>query len=267
MSGRLFLVLAFAVTCSLRADLSLAQTLLLPQNAAFTPSNSSNGPVTVSGNTTGSLGNLCSSQAGILTALQGAASNSDRAGLNLAIPAGLTDATSLQQVAQVIANLKLSYHITNILHVCDGLHVLCIRLTCTRCSYGVGLPHGICSLLPVRLNIRLVVTADCVALHHHIPVAFHCQVAGSQQRKWHCHQHLLRQERPFVKLQRHRHCYPKSRYFVQPGLLRLVTGTPLQHFAHSKPWVKTAWMCCADSQQPESLRCALLSVNSWRAYV
>ena len=101
MFVRATLALSCAFICSLQANLAFAQTLLLPRNAAFTPSNSSTGPVTVSGNTTGSLGNLCSSHAGIQTALQAALSGQDSAGLNLVIPASLTSPAGLHQVAEV----------------------------------------------------------------------------------------------------------------------------------------------------------------------
>jgi len=61
----------------------------------------------VSANTTGSLGNLCSSQAGILSLLQGAAGNQSAANaatvasLNVTIPTNLSNSIATQQIAQV----------------------------------------------------------------------------------------------------------------------------------------------------------------------
>lgn len=58
-------------------------------------------PLAISANITGSLGNLCSSQAGVLSLIQGSAADQDRAGLAVAIPADLTNAVAVQQIAQV----------------------------------------------------------------------------------------------------------------------------------------------------------------------
>ena len=101
MAIRPVLALALALACVSYIDHSVAQSVLLSPGAAYAPSPAVGGPVTVSGNTTGSLGNLCSSETGIQTALQSVTSNQDTAGLNVSIPAELTSTASLQQVAQV----------------------------------------------------------------------------------------------------------------------------------------------------------------------
>ena len=56
---------------------------------------------TTDANVTGSFGNLCSSSAGLLSALQGAANGNPVAGLNITVPASLNNAAVLQQNAQV----------------------------------------------------------------------------------------------------------------------------------------------------------------------
>ena len=56
---------------------------------------------TTDANVTGSFGNLCSSSAGLLSALQGAANGIPPAGLNVTVPASLNNAAVLQQTAQV----------------------------------------------------------------------------------------------------------------------------------------------------------------------
>nr|QOL01276.1 putative extracellular protein TR9_078 [Trebouxia lynnae] len=58
-------------------------------------------PLAISANITGSLGNLCSSQPGVLSLVQGSAANQDRAGLAIAVPASLTNAVAVQQIAQI----------------------------------------------------------------------------------------------------------------------------------------------------------------------
>ena len=110
----LLLILASAATCFAEGSGSdagandaatpeTAPSSPSPTPASATPAVSvpapAPAPISASKNVTGSLGNLCSSQAGIYTALQGVASNQDTAGLALTVPADL--AGSLQQVAQV----------------------------------------------------------------------------------------------------------------------------------------------------------------------
>ena len=63
-------------------------------------------PLAISANITGSLGNLCSSQPGVLSLIQGSAANQDRAGLAVAVPASLTNAVAVQQIAQVGKSLE-----------------------------------------------------------------------------------------------------------------------------------------------------------------
>lgn len=58
-------------------------------------------PLAISANTSGSLGNLCSSQAGVLSLIQGSAANQDQAGLAITVPATLANAVAVQQTAQV----------------------------------------------------------------------------------------------------------------------------------------------------------------------
>ena len=106
MSGSLLLLLV-ATACALVAR-GAAQTTLLSPGAAFVPSAPVNGVITVSGNTTGSLGNLCTSQAGLVTALRSIASNQDTAGLNLTIPSALNTPAGLQQVA-LVSTYSYSY--------------------------------------------------------------------------------------------------------------------------------------------------------------
>lgn len=65
---------------------------------------SANASLVVSANVTGSLGNLCSSQAGILSFLQGATANqsgASLANLNISIPTNLTNSAAVQEIAQV----------------------------------------------------------------------------------------------------------------------------------------------------------------------
>ena len=78
-----------------------AIALTFPAEAASAPANAS---LVVSANVTGSLGNLCSSQAGILSFLQGATANqsgASLANLNISIPANLTNSAAVQEIAQV----------------------------------------------------------------------------------------------------------------------------------------------------------------------
>ena len=74
-------------------------------------SSASSTPVSTSANVIGSLGNLCSSQAGILTALQNVAANQDTAGLNVTIPANLTNSAAVSQIAQV--SVKVVFEAVN----------------------------------------------------------------------------------------------------------------------------------------------------------
>lgn len=58
-------------------------------------------PLAISANISGSLGNLCSSQAGVLSLIQGSVTNQDQAGLAITVPASLANAVAVQQTAQV----------------------------------------------------------------------------------------------------------------------------------------------------------------------
>ena len=58
-------------------------------------------PLAISANVSGSLGNLCSSQAGVLALIQGSATNQDEAGLAVSVPSNLANAAAVQQIAQV----------------------------------------------------------------------------------------------------------------------------------------------------------------------
>ena len=67
------------------------------------PAPASVGPLAVSANVSGSLGSLCSSQAGLLNFLQGATANQSTASLaslNISVPANLTNSAALQEIAQ-----------------------------------------------------------------------------------------------------------------------------------------------------------------------
>ena len=64
-------------------------------------------PLAISANISGSLGNLCSSQAGVLTLIQGSATNQDEAGLAVSVPANLANAVAVQQIAQVGTTCRL----------------------------------------------------------------------------------------------------------------------------------------------------------------
>ena len=55
----------------------------------------------ISANISGSLGNLCSSQAGVLNLIQGSATDQDGAGLAVRVPSNLANALAVQQIAQV----------------------------------------------------------------------------------------------------------------------------------------------------------------------
>lgn len=73
-------------------------------------------------NTTGSLGNLCSSQAGLLSLLQGATANSTLLGysdslasLNITIPTNLSNSNALQEIAQVSA---ITWNLMQLLTCC-----------------------------------------------------------------------------------------------------------------------------------------------------
>jgi len=91
------------------AGLVLLATVALTFPAELLAQNASS-PLAVSANTTGSLGNLCSSQAGILNLLQGATGNQSAANaatvasLNVTIPANLSNSNATQQIAQVRAS-------------------------------------------------------------------------------------------------------------------------------------------------------------------
>ena len=83
------------------AAAAIALTFPAELQAATAPANAS---LVVSANVTGSLGNLCSSQAGILSFLQGATANqsgASLANLNISIPANLTNSAAVQEIAQV----------------------------------------------------------------------------------------------------------------------------------------------------------------------
>ena len=92
--------LASMARIEITITVAVASTLLSPLVGAQAPAPSV-APAAVWTNTSDSLGRLCSSQGGLQTALQGAASDQDSAGLNITIPASLASAASLQQVAQV----------------------------------------------------------------------------------------------------------------------------------------------------------------------
>ena len=99
MNSRFALALVLASACYTS---STAQPRSAPAPApAQAPAPAASATVAVSANTTGSLGSLCSSQVGLLTALSGVAANSNSAGLNVTIPATLNTPATLQEVAQV----------------------------------------------------------------------------------------------------------------------------------------------------------------------
>lgn len=81
--------------------LASALTLLAQLQDAAAQSPTPSTALAVSANTTGSLGNLCSSQPGVLSLIQAAAANQDSAGLGVVVPANLTNAAALQEIAQV----------------------------------------------------------------------------------------------------------------------------------------------------------------------
>lgn len=91
------------------AGLVLLATVALTFPAELLAQNATSS-LAVSANTTGSLGNLCSSQAGILSLLQGATGNQSAANaasvasLNITIPANLSNSNATQQIAQVRAS-------------------------------------------------------------------------------------------------------------------------------------------------------------------
>lgn len=91
-------VVAVAIALTFPAELQAA--------SAPTPAPAASAGRVVSGNVTGSFGNLCSSQAGILRFLEGATSNqtaSTLSALNITIPSNLSNSAALQQIAQVSA--------------------------------------------------------------------------------------------------------------------------------------------------------------------
>ena len=91
--------------------LLLIVAVALPtQLQAQTPSTSApSGPVSTTANVTGSLGYLCSSQAGIQAALQNSVANQDTAGLNVSVPTNLSNSDAVQQIAQASSwNLDFS---------------------------------------------------------------------------------------------------------------------------------------------------------------
>ena len=91
------------------AGLVLLATIALTFPAELLAQNASS-PLAMSANTTGSLGNLCSSQAGILsllqsaTGIQSAANAATVASLNVTIPANLSNSDATQQIAQARAS-------------------------------------------------------------------------------------------------------------------------------------------------------------------
>jgi len=100
----LVLLIAAALTFS-------AEVLAASAPAPAPASTATVSTVATSVNTTGSLGNLCSSQTGLLSLLQGATANSTLLGysdslanLNITIPTNLSNANALQEIAQVSAN-------------------------------------------------------------------------------------------------------------------------------------------------------------------
>ena len=94
---------------SRNAGLVLLATVALTFPAELLAQNASS-PLAVSANITGSLGNLCSSQAGILSLLQSTTGNQSAANaatvasLNVTIPANLSNSNAVQQIAQVCAS-------------------------------------------------------------------------------------------------------------------------------------------------------------------
>ena len=89
-------ILVTAAALVLAAELNAA-----PVSA---PAPASNELLAISVNTTGSVGNLCSSQAGILSFLEGATANqtgASLANLNISVPVGLANGAALPQIAQV----------------------------------------------------------------------------------------------------------------------------------------------------------------------
>jgi len=105
------LVLLIAAALTFSADV-LAASAPAPAPA----STATVSTVATSVNTTGSLGNLCSSQTGLLSLLQGATANSTLLGysnslanLNITIPTNLSNANALQEIAQVSANYAESH--------------------------------------------------------------------------------------------------------------------------------------------------------------
>ncbi|DBA92269.1 TPA: hypothetical protein ACH3X2_003703 [Trebouxia sp. C0005] len=108
------------------AGLVLLATIALTFPAELLAQNASS-PLAMSANTTGSLGNLCSSQAGILsllqsaTGIQSAANAATVASLNVTIPANLSNSDATQQIAQIAWEYIYSYPLPVLAHTVASL--------------------------------------------------------------------------------------------------------------------------------------------------
>ena len=109
-------ILSRKVKAKMNSSLAALLFLLVQQISAQLPTLNSVGPsrapspapspagtITASANTSGSLGNYCSNQAGLNQLVQATATNAQPAGLSVTIPSTLQDASSLQSIAQVIS--------------------------------------------------------------------------------------------------------------------------------------------------------------------
>lgn len=159
MRQAVLVILVGTLALSFPAELN-AQSSPAPASAAFS---------VASANTTGSLGYLCSSQAGILSFLQGATANLTGASLtdlNISIPADLANSAATAQIAQVIADLLQCFMSAFRWPPCDTMkhrH----RLACMRARADVGQVRDLAILLTL-LSYRAFAPVHLTAFLRHI---------------------------------------------------------------------------------------------------
>lgn len=155
-------------------------------------------PLAVSANISGSLGNLCSSQAGVLNLIQGSAANQDQAGLAISVPANLANAVAVQQTAQVSVIHGLHMQAKQLHKLNNTASLYAYPQTVRSHTIYTTRPAPAYASLPLSsidccsvfawnrsCNINTSMFTDCMGIHLHFPSAACDQDLGSGKCKWH----------------------------------------------------------------------------------
>ena len=155
--------------CTTLAIFVIGLTLFAQQDVAS--AQTTNGTATAF-NTSGSLETQCSSQAGLLSLIQstvagqGPAGNATSLGFALDVPANLTNAAAVQEIAQVkclFSCARCGVDVTNSCARC--------MLSLSACTYALYLLHAVLIVIVHVACKKFFVYSCCLQLgcHHHPP--------------------------------------------------------------------------------------------------